>query len=221
MQKLITFLTVGLFIVLTGLSFVLSFDALVITAAANGKEGFRAYIWPLLIDGGLILFSLSVLYAHLRNESIILQWGWVGVFTIATITFNYVQAPNGIIAKAVAVTAPIVLVLTFERLMSMLRSGVQRSDYLSNLNTLQGESSQKQDEIEHLKAKVSRLKKQEKQLETTSIGTRQQRLLDILASGETNKTRIAEQLDVARSTVYNDIEVLSQQGLLQKNGQPH
>ena len=125
--------TVGLFSILVVLSFVLSYDALHQIAQSNGKSDWRSWLWPLLIDGALIIFSLYIVYSVRRGLRDARRYWWlVGVFTVLTILFNVLSGVQHIALRVVvAAVPPVVLFCTFETLMSMLRSTVQPDKHLT------------------------------------------------------------------------------------------
>lgn len=223
-MKAITFFTVALFSIIAILAFILSFSALQITAHNNGKAGLLAYAWPLLIDGGLIIFSLAVVYKSLRQESARLQWAMVGLFTVATVGFNVFQASNALVTVLVAASAPIVLFLTFETLMGMIRAGVQRGEYQNRIDDLSLQVKQMQDERQKLQDKIKRLQNKEEKLSTQpltpepELSDRQRQIVKLVNSGLDNKAEIARQLSTSRQTVYNEINTLKATGVLTKNG---
>ncbi len=66
----------------------LSYNALQAVAVANGVTGWQSYIWPLLIDASLVVFSLAVVRNSLWSERIVWPWLLVGVYTVATVVFK-------------------------------------------------------------------------------------------------------------------------------------
>jgi len=117
-------------------SFALSYNALQDMATGNGITGWLSYIWPLLIDFSLIVFSLSVVNAYLQSESTWKQWSLVGIYTIATIGFNVAHAPNNLLAQIVAAIAPVSLFFSFELLMGQLRNSVKKHGITRSIDQL-------------------------------------------------------------------------------------
>lgn len=126
-DKAVSNITTGLVLLLAVIAFVLSYNALRAVAVDNGIPDKLAYIWPLLVDFALVVFSLAILRASLLNERTFWYWVMVICFAIATVCFNIVHAPSNILARIVAVVPPVALLLSFETLMSMVRSNVRRS----------------------------------------------------------------------------------------------
>jgi DNA-binding transcriptional regulator YiaG len=117
-------------------SFALSYNALQDMATGNGITGWLSYIWPLLIDFSLIVFSLSVVNAYLQSESTWKQWSLVGIYTVATIGFNVAHAPNNLLAQIVAAIAPVSLFFSFELLMGQLRNSVKKHGITRSIGQL-------------------------------------------------------------------------------------
>lgn len=126
-DKVVSNITTWLVLILAVIAFVLSYNALRAVAVDNGIPDKLAYIWPLLVDFALVVFSLAILRASLLNERTFWYWVMVICFAIATTGFNFVHAPANTLARIVAIVPPVALLLSFEVLMSMVRSNVRRS----------------------------------------------------------------------------------------------
>jgi len=121
-------------------AFALSFDALNHLAQENGVTTGLTWVWPLVLDGAIVVFSLSALRASLHRESIRYAMVLVVVATIASVFFNVAHAPSGMLAHAIATVPPVFLFLSFELLMRQLRSEVERSSRLAGLAELSAET---------------------------------------------------------------------------------
>lgn len=261
-QKLISFATAFLvFLVAVG-SFALSYNALRQVAIDNGIQGNLSYVWPLLIDFSLIVFSLAVVNAYLHSQDTKKQWALVGVYTISTIGFNVAHAPANLQAQIVASIAPVSLFFSFEILMTQLKDSVKRQMIVKSIKDLQTDFTQRQTDLtlrvdtlsneidtrqiqldkltEQIQLKQGQLNKLNEQIEqsesvkSNSIlqakalqieqaqidkESRLSTLVDILrVSPDLPVSTIAEQLSVSRTTVYNDLSTLEQQGTVSKNG---
>ncbi len=136
-------------------SFSLSYSALRDVAIQNGIDESLTYIWPLLVDFSMIVFSLSVVNAYLQSESTWKQWALVGVYTVATVSFNVLHAPQNLQAMVVAAIAPVSLFFSFEILMSQLKNSVKRLSLLSSLEQLAQDLEQKRLDFD---AKIKRMR---------------------------------------------------------------
>lgn len=273
-NTIISYLTAGLVLAVALGSFALSYSALHGLAIQNGINGSLSYIWPLLIDASLIVFSLAVVNAYLQSESTYKQWGLVGIYTIATIGFNVLHAPNDIQSRIVAAIAPISLFFSFEILMSQLRNSVKRSSLLesvkqleerftlakskihdrftqerkalySKLETILQEIDNKSKELDKLSVKIDQAQSKLDQLNSeisqaksvkhssilhaqqakfdNDVNAKEERLYNLVnilsVNPDTPVSSIAEQLNVSRPTVYNDLNELEELGRISRNGE--
>lgn len=156
----IAWLAAALVFLVSAIAFILSYHALRDVASQNGITGWLAYLWPLLIDFSLVVFSLAILRANLYRESAKWPWLLVTLFTAATVTFNLIHAPDNPIAQSVAVVAPVALFLSFETLVQMLRSEIRRASVLASIAEIDNQAQAIRDELTGLrqqaKAAVSR-----------------------------------------------------------------
>lgn len=212
--------TARLVFLLTVLSLGLSYQALMEVAATNGLEGWRSWVWPVLIDGALIVFSLAVVVAVLTSAKPWLRWGMVALFTVLTILFNLADVdnlPDNItvyLPFLVAVIPPVALFMSFETLMSIVRQGAKRQDILTKIDNLTIERQTLSDDIDKLVIKRDKLKLQiadkelqlsdtEQQISDTNLTPvdNRQRALELLSEGHT-VSEVAEIVGVAEGTIY-------------------
>lgn len=191
-------LTTAVLVFLVALgSFALSYHNLRQMAIDNGITGNLAYVWPLLIDFSLIVFSLSVVNAYLQSESTFKQWSLVGVYTVATISFNVMHAPDNLQSQIVAAIAPVSLFFSFELLMNQLKTSVKKHGLTLNIEQLQKRLDTKQNEFNNL------VDTKGQQLDTlTAKVEQQQRKLEQLKQAEsvltTDKNSSIEQARLAK-----------------------
>lgn len=76
LNQTISTITGILVALLAAAAFWLSFDALRHLAAQNGIEAGMAWLYPAIIDGAIIIFSLSVLQTSLNKEKATYPWGF-------------------------------------------------------------------------------------------------------------------------------------------------
>lgn len=107
------------------IAFILSYNALRHVAADYGIPENLSFLWPLLVDFALIVFSMAVLSASLAGQRTVWPWLLVGLFTLATVGFNLIHAPDNATARIVAAVAPVALFLSFETLMGMIKNRVK------------------------------------------------------------------------------------------------
>lgn len=202
MNKFISYATAFLVFLLGIGSFILSYNALYGVALDNGLSQNLSYIWPLLVDFALIVFSLAVVQSNLNNEPAAWRWGMVGFYTVATVAFNVYHAPNNLAAQVVAVVAPISLFLSFETLMSMLKKSVKKkaavlslAEISAKLGVLEAEYRSKRD---NLAAELERLQR------------------DRLAEIETMANQMSQQTEIEATLRRAEVDALiTQQATLQ------
>lgn len=167
-NRIISILTALLVFLLAVGAFVLSYSVLRDLAADYGLNDWQAYIWPLMIDAALVVCSLAVLRANLHRERAVYPWLLVALYSLATIAFNVIHAPDNLIARLVAVVAPISLLLSFELFVSMLRAEVKRHSAISSLQEIQKDienlSEQKNGLVEQIGGTQAKLDKLQSEL---------------------------------------------------------
>lgn len=146
----ISTLTGVLVFLLAAAAFLLSFDALKHLAATNGIPTGKAWIYPAIVDGAIIVFSLSVLQASLNRQRTAYPWVLVAVFTMMSVILNIVHAPNSFLSRVLAAIPPVALFLSFELLMGQIKGLVQRSGAVQSLEELFNTIRQKQAEFDEL-----------------------------------------------------------------------
>ncbi len=149
-NTLISTLTGVLVFLLAAAAFLLSFDALKHLAATNGIPAGKSWIYPAIVDGAIIVFSLSVLQASLNRQHTLYPWILVGAFTVLSVILNIVHAPTTFLSRILAAIPPLALFLSFELLMGQIKGIVQRSGAIQSLQELFEAIRQKQAELDEL-----------------------------------------------------------------------
>jgi hypothetical protein len=163
--KWISTITAGLVATLALLAFILSYNALQHTAQQHGIPWPLSLLWPLLLDFAMVVFSLAILRANLRQELARYPWALVILFSSLAVLGNILDVATlglnpTIISAGVRALAPIALVLAFELLMSMIRAEVKRSAVIESLQGLQ-------ERHEQLLNNVGKLAQQEERLQAS------------------------------------------------------
>jgi DNA-binding CsgD family transcriptional regulator len=204
-QRLISYSSTLLVFLLAVGAFVLSYATLWDTALSYGLPPRLAWIWPLLVDFALVVFSLAVVRASLYGERTLWPWLMVALYTVATVAFNILHAPDHLAARVVAVVAPVSLFLSFETLMAMLKSEVKRKQMTLPLNDLQrdwvtwrkqctrcqaelaGQIEQWQTKVEHLNHHLDEVNRQlqQKQVHLAALETRLKQIQPEIGLGST------------------------------------
>lgn len=157
-MSLLSGVTAVLVVLIAIAAFVLSFDALESLAESNGIKSPLSYLFPLIIDGAMIAFSLSALRGALAGERT--WWAWVLIvsFTAVSMTLNGLHANEinvqsseiNYVGIAIAALAPLVVLLTFETFMTQIKTVVQ-----SNIGRLQSTIEQLKSTVIIMKSELS------------------------------------------------------------------
>lgn len=135
-MKYLTPLTASLVFLIALFGFVLSYDALHAYAVDNGVLETISWMWPLVIDGFMLVISLSILLASLRQEPTRYLWMLAITATGVSVAFNVAHAPATLQGRAVAVVAPVALFLAFEVFIGQVRNIVKRTGAQESLRGL-------------------------------------------------------------------------------------
>ncbi len=200
----ISWLSSGLVGLLALASFSLSFEALRGLAVETGVVSVKlGWIFPLIVDGAIVVFSLSALRASLRKERTAWLRGLVIFATCASIFFNIAHVEIQWLAMILAATPPVLLFLSFEALMHSIQAEMQRvieTDLQSN------------DSTNDLKEK--KLKRAAKHAKKTNArkSDRLEKVKKLHEQG-LSPAQIVEQLDnVSLRTVQRDLAAICQKG---------
>jgi Protein of unknown function (DUF2637) len=104
-------------IVLAAAAFTLSYDALHQLALDSRVRPALAWLWPVVIDGTIVVALLTVLAAKRAVARAGYPWALAGLFSLASVAFNVAHAPDRPVAQLVFAMAPVALVLTTHLLM--------------------------------------------------------------------------------------------------------
>jgi Protein of unknown function (DUF2637) len=104
-------------LVLAAAAFTLSYDALHQLALDSRVRPGLAWLWPVVIDGTIVVALLTVLAAKRANARTAYPWALAGLFSAASVAFNIAHAPDRPVAQLVFAMAPVALVLTTHLLM--------------------------------------------------------------------------------------------------------
>jgi Protein of unknown function (DUF2637) len=107
-------------LVLAGAAFTLSYDALHQLALDSRVRPGLAWLWPVVIDGTIVVALLTVLAAKRARKGAGYPWTLAGLFSLASVAFNIAHAPDRPVARLVFAMAPVALVLTTHLLMQQV-----------------------------------------------------------------------------------------------------
>ncbi|MBK8904587.1 MAG: DUF2637 domain-containing protein [Anaerolineaceae bacterium] len=176
-NHLISLLSGLLVLFLAGSAFFLSFESLKDLAVQIGVAQEIAWLYPAIIDGAIIVFSLSVLRANLVQERTMYPWVLVSVFTLLSVVLNIIHAQQELLAQFLAAIPPVALFLSFELLLAQLKETAVRLETQNSLDEIVREIRKRESEldgivrdrtenIEKLEGEIGRLVEQKGQLKS-------------------------------------------------------
>jgi enolase len=178
---------------IAALSFVLSFHALsLLGVQSKAFPQELAWIFPLIIDGAIICFSLAALRAALEKESTKCYSFLIVAATLSSVVFNVLSIEEGALGRVLAAFPPILLAISFETFLNQMRVGFRKS---------QVAEKKKGAAI----AKGAEGKKKAQRTKKDGVKDRQQRISQLQADGKTN-SEIAESLKISGRTLFRDLE---------------
>jgi hypothetical protein len=107
-------------LLLAAAAFTLSYDALHQLALDSRVRPGLAWLWPVVIDGTIVVALLTVLAAKRASTRGGYPWALAGLFSLASVAFNIAHAPDRPVARLVFAMAPVALVLTTHLLMQQV-----------------------------------------------------------------------------------------------------
>lgn len=147
-NHLISLASALLVLFLAGSAFFLSFESLKDLAVQIGVVEQIAWLYPAIIDGAIIVFSLSVLRANLNRERTIYPWALVSIFTVLSVILNVIHAERDLLAQFLAAIPPVALFLSFELLLAQLKETAVRLETQKSLAEIVREVRKKEAELD-------------------------------------------------------------------------
>ncbi|MCC6607905.1 MAG: DUF2637 domain-containing protein [Anaerolineae bacterium] len=177
-NHLISLLSALLVLFLAASAFFLSFESLKDMAIHIGVRKEIAWLYPAIIDGAIIVFSLSVLRANLIQERTVYPWVLVSVFTLLSVVLNIIHAQQELLAQFLAAIPPVALFLSFELLLAQLKQTAVRLEAQNSLAEINREIGEKESELDET------VRKRSETIGTleTEIGRLEQRKAELLAA---------------------------------------
>ncbi len=187
-SKAISIITGGLVFFLAASAFVLSYDALYQVALANGITPKLAWLWPLTLDAVMIAASLAVLRNSLNGEQARYAWVLVGIFTVLSITFNTLHAPDTWLARGVFALPPAVVFLSFELFVSQVKSAIKRAGLSSTLESMTLAIEAARTDLAELNRQADELSLQSDTLQAELERVKDQAARGAVATNDTNSS---------------------------------
>ena len=204
-QKTISWITGILLLVIAGFGFASSYLALADLAQANHFT--LPAVFPLILEGGMIVFSLAALRASLHAEPA--RWPWVLVIgsSLLALAYNVIHAAEwGTLAMVLAAMPSLFLLLSFETFMSQIKAGVKRSGVIRSISALEEQRGQVVADLEQVKADFEQVKA-DQQAEKERLEARLLELRSELANLRKEKRSFTE---VSEDTKSQAINILAQ-----------
>lgn len=212
------------------IAFILSFDAIMHLAIGNGVNERLAWMVPLIVDGAMVVFSVSVMRSTLAGEKTWQGWALIVAFTAVSVWFNIAHSNMTTFGIAIAALAPLALFATFETLMSQIRSTVQgginalakkwqsrakvllrlAKEWRSRVNELERVVKEYESAIERRESELQKERERRKIVEaelqrlkdgTKNINPLANDILQLVVTGEGTGAAIAEKHGVSEATV--------------------
>lgn len=228
-NRIVKSMTVSVIVLVTLIGvggFILSYGALHAIGIENGMPSdWRGYIWPLLTDFGLIVFTLALLTAQVTQQRV---WLWtVGVtfLALASMAYNVAHAELAektvyqiVLTVAVTVWPPLMLVLTTEALRHLLKTVIDRAGMVVTMTTLSSQKQSLENELSKLRRSQTELRErierqqneqaQEFDRHAVVIDRRESILAD-LKTGSIGIAELARKYNISEATARRDVNALN------------
>lgn len=189
----------------TIISFVLSYEALWNFAIAGGKPERLAWLWPVIIDLPIVVFSVVALFAVSLGYN---PWPFrlvVGLATALTVWFNYSYAISQDVSWQVYVTAPVMYFVSFEVLAWVIKVVSEKSvmvtgiaEISAKLGVLEAEYQSKKDNMESELKRLNRERLAEIEAQIQAKQNELDTLTRHLNQAETTLQKVTSQLEERR-----------------------
>ncbi|MCB0175803.1 MAG: DUF2637 domain-containing protein [Anaerolineae bacterium] len=155
--SMLVFLAIG--------SFILSFAGMYAVAVDSGY-GLLAWLWPLVTESAVVIFSLVLLTAKLEGYKNNALQPMIVTCTVLSVVFNVLHAPNDQwLTKAVVAFPPIFLYAAFKTWIWKVEQDTKRAglvktmtDLVTEIDTVNGELQDKVSELDKLTGQIETLK---------------------------------------------------------------
>ncbi len=150
-ESIITGLSASTVLGLAGIAFVLSFFAVRDLAIGLGSTPGLAWMYPIVIDGMIVVYSLTVLKKGLHSEGVRWDWSMIAMATSVSIGLNWAHVDYVFgVQTVLAIVPPVALAIAFHSFMEQIKSIVKRTGLWKSANDLEVLINSKKDERKHL-----------------------------------------------------------------------
>jgi hypothetical protein len=147
-NKIISWVTGILTLLLALFSFILSFNALADLAQQHQLS--IPILFPFVVEFAVVIFSLHALHRSLSGEGAKVQWMLIIGSSLLAGMFNVAHASNDILSRLMAAMPSLFLLLSFESFLSLVRHTVTRSQILQTIAQLNADLNARSHELEAL-----------------------------------------------------------------------
>ena len=155
-NRIIAWLTGLLTLLLALFSFILSFNALTDLAAQHGIS--VPMLFPLIVEAGVVIFSLNALYRSLQGESAKVQWLLIIGSSLMAGVFNVLHAEADLVSRTIAAMPSLFLLLSFETFLGQVKLAVRRAQVVQSAEALEKLVQDRQAVVQQLEADEQRLR---------------------------------------------------------------
>lgn len=127
-------------------SFTLSFNALTDLAAKHGVS--IPALFPLVVEAGVVVFSLNALYRSIHGESAKWQWAMIILSSLLAGLFNVLHSEPDLISRVISSMPSLFLLLSFETFLGQAKHIVKTKASVKSLSDLAQEIDDKRRELE-------------------------------------------------------------------------
>ncbi len=133
-NQIIAWLTGLLTLSLALFSFILSFNAL--ADLANEHSISIPILFPLVVEAGVVIFSLNALYRSIHGVNA--KWQWVLIIGSSLLAgaFNVLHAKADLVSQVMAAMPSLFLLLSFETFLGQVKHAVNRSSSIQSMEQL-------------------------------------------------------------------------------------
>lgn len=125
-EKWIRFSAIAVMFIVAVASMVLSFDGLRKLATEAKISEQLAFLFPVIVDGTIIMASLAILRMNLSGQRAVLGWVTMFLGTGLSIAGNVISVRNeGVIAMGTHALPPILLATSLELFLSLIRTNIK------------------------------------------------------------------------------------------------
>lgn len=204
---------------LCAMSYILSFTGLHdLVLESQLYPAQLAWMWPVVLDGAIISFSLYVVWAIQEGVGKRYALGLVALATISSIAFNVIHAPADHLARVLSAFPPLLGFAAFELMMRMLNhySTIRRSSAgVIEVTEDEIEEEDKNDVMQEIVNSLNRVERAGILPHRDKLNLRRSGVLDCHKKGMSPE-EIAEQLDVTLQVVRRDLTYLTNNGMIDK-----